>query len=628
MAHDRLVMFRVSQAPQIGPAIIAFCALTAVVASSETLAKPIFEAAPHISSMPKRTAILRRQSVAEDCTVSSCEAAIAAESFVDSIGVNVPIGNARLFDGMLLLLRASGIHHARVGTCKNVMQCVFFKNLEKASIKGTVIEDADATASQLSALLTESGPLAEGSFVEAFEGINEPNNPGMPWYTPQWASHTRSQQKILWDTVKSNPKTADILILGPSICCNYSDQKKLGDLSDHLDAGNMHDYFGAMNPGSIFYTGAYVIDYQRSVQAAVSGLKPIISTETGWGTKGSEPANEVDGIVQQKYVLRGFLEHRLHKVVRVFDFLFVDDPAAGPAYDSYGLIAVSKSGELRPKPSYAALKSLIAALADHGGLGTPGGLSFSISGDAASVDHLLLQRSDGSFDLLLWLELPGWDKKQERPISYPAQKVTINLSTPIASASLSRFDPKGSGMLVRSTLSVVLDKVELDVTDSPEIVHLVPTGMPAIAAVPPSNPGFSLVKNGHSGQCLFVVNASLDPGTAIMQHSCDEVRNQQFTVSKQANGSFLFRDANSRNCMGVSGTTAGSAIQTTDHCASDDASQQFALKLSGDKTYEIVALSSGLCLGVPGQSTVAGAQMQSQTCDGSASQKWTIAYTQ
>ena len=242
--------------------------------------------------------------------------------------------------------------------------------------------------------------------------------------------------------------------------------------------------------------------------------------------------------------------------------------------------------------------------------------------------HLLLQRSDGSFDLLMWLELPDWDKKRDKPITYPPQKVTIDLSTPIASAGVSRFDAKGSGTLSRSALTVAHDKIDLEVTDLPEIVHLVPTGEPATAAVPPTDPGFSLVKNGHSGQCLFVVNASLDPGTAIMQHECAAVRNQQFTVARGADGAYSLRDANSRNCVRTAGTTAGSAIQTADGCASDDAAQQFALKPSGDKTYEVVAKRSGLCLGVPGQSTESGAQMQSQACDGSASQKWAIAHTQ
>lgn len=562
------------------------------------------------------------------CDVTSCEAAEAASRFVDSIGVNVPIDNPRLYDAMLPLLRASGIRHVRVGICTNVVQCAFFRKLEKTGIKGTVIEGADTDAHQISTLLTDDGPLTMGAFVEAIEGINEPNNPGMPWYTPQWASHTRTQQKILWDTVKSNPKTAQVSILGPSICCNYTDQKTLGDLSAFLDYGNMHDYFGVLNPGSIFYTGAYVIDYQRTVQAAVSGAKPMISTETGWGTKGAQPADEVDGLVQQKYILRGFLEHRLHKVERVFDFLFVDDPAAGPAYESFGLIAVSKSGELRPKPIYPALKSLIGALEDHGGAFEPTGLSFSISGDASSVDHLLLQRNDGSFDLLMWLELPNWDKKRDKPVTYPPQKVSLELSTPIASAGVSRFDAKGSGALSKSPLSVEGGKIALEVTDLPEIVHLVPTGEPATAAVPPSNPGYSLVKNGHSGQCLFVVNASLDPGTAIMQHDCAEVRNQQFTIARQANGAYSFRGANSRNCIKAAGTNPGSAIQTADGCAPDDPSQQFTLKPAGGKTYEVVARKSALCLGVPGQSTESGAQMQSQTCDGSASQKWTIAHTQ
>lgn len=593
--------------------LLAFCSLGFVTQSEAFAASPQRQVQQTLKAVP--------------CNVSSCKPAIASSSFIDTIGVNVPISNARLFAGMLPLLRDAGIRHVRVGRCANVVQCSFYRNLEKNGIKGTLIEGATETAEELTASLRSDGPLTEGSFVEAIEGINEPNNPGMPWYTPEWASRTRSQQELLWNTVKSNPKTAQISILGPSICCNYSDQQKLGDLSAFLDAGNMHDYFGVLNPGSIFYTGSYVIDYQRQIQAAVSGSKPMISTETGWGTKGAEPTNEVDAAVQQKYVLRGFLEHRLHGVVRVFDFLFVDDVTAGPAYESYGLVAVSHTGVLQPKPSYAAVKSLIAALADDGPTIVPTGLSFAFAGDAASVDHLLLQRRDGSFDLIVWLELPGWDKKRDRATAFPPQQVAIVFSTPIKSASLTRFDPQGSGALARSGLSVINDRVDLQVTDVPEIVHLEPTGTPAIVAVPPVNPGFSLVRNRHSDQCLFVVNASLDPGTAIMQHACSEVRNQQFTVSRQENGSFSFRDANSRNCMKASGTTAGSAIQTADGCASSDVSQQFTLKPSDDKTYEVTARQSGLCLGVPGQSTMAGAQMQGQVCDGSASQKWSIAHT-
>ena len=562
------------------------------------------------------------------CLASTCEAAVPASTFVDSIGVNVPITNARIFGDLLSLLQASGIRHVRVGICKDVVQCSFFKNLEKAGIRGTVIEDASSTASQLSTLLTNAGPLTEGAFVEALEGINEPNNLGMPWYTAGWVSHTRSQQQVLWNTVKSNPATAHVTVLGPSICCNDTDQAKLGDLSGFLDAGNMHDYFGVMNPGSIYYTGAYVIAHQRGVQAAISGSKPMVSTETGWGTKGSEPADEVNAAVQQKYVLRGFLEHRLHGLARVFDFIFADDPSAGSAFDTYGLVEVSRTGALRPKPSYVAVKNLIAALADHAGPFQATGLSFAISGDGASVDHLLLQKGDGSFDLLIWAELPGWDKSRDRPIAYPPQHVKLELSTPIASADLLAFDPGGTGGLIPSELAVTDDGVSLVVTDTPEIVHLVPTGAPTTVALPPTNPGFSLIRNGNSGQCLFVVNASLDPGTALMQNTCAEVRNQQFTVSRQPDGHVLLRDANSRNCVLAAGVVPGAAIQTAAGCSAADASQAFVLRPVGAKAYNVVASQSGLCVGVPGRSTAAGAQMQVMDCDGSASQTWSIAYTQ
>ena len=546
-----------------------------------------------------------------------------ADLFADSIGFNVPIYWENTFGSMLPLLKNAGIRHARVGLCLDQNQCSFYQQMLQAGIHGTVIIGVNSTSSQIAQALASNGTLAEGAFVEAMEGINEPNNSGLPGYTSNWVANTRSSQQMLWNTVQSSGRAAQVSVLGPSICCNSTDQAKLGDLSSYLTYGNEHVYFGQNNPGALFYTGATVTDFNRQLQVSISGTKPVQTTETGWGSLPSDPATGVGQAVQAKYIVRSFLESFAHGVPRTFDYVFADDPSAGAAYGSYGAVAVTSSGTLTPKPAYFAVANLLSLLQDAGPAFQPTGLSYNLSGNAASVDHLLLQKRDGSFYLALWAEVPGWDPTNQVPKSYPPQVVTINISTPLWGAETYSYDAKGSGSIRRSKLSVVNGTVTVSLSDQATVVHLVPLSTPTTKSVQPANPGFTTLKNANSGQCFYVVNASLSAGSAISQNPCSTMRNEQFTVARQADGFYLLRDNNSRNCLAETGTGAGSAIQTVNACSIADQSQEFSLR-PVSSGYALASRQSNLCIDVPGQSTVTGAQMQVNGCNGAASQTWII----
>lgn len=557
------------------------------------------------------------------CQASTCELAKQADLFVDSLGFNVPIYWEQSFNAMIPLLSYAGIRHARVGLCQNQNQCTFYQNLLKAGIHGTVIIGYNSTATQIAQALAPSGMLAEGAFIEAMEGINEPNNSGMPGYTSNWAANTRSAQRMLWNTVQSSGRAGQVKVLGPSICCNSSDQAALGDLTPYLDYGNQHVYFGQQNPGAIFYTGATVTDFNLQLQTAISGTKPIQTTETGWGSLTSDPATGVSPFMQQRYVVRGFLESFARGIPRTFEYVFADDPSPGAGYGSYGVVSVDAKANLTPKPALYAIANLVSLVKDPGPAFQPTGLSYNLSGDAASVEHLLLQKRDGSFYLILWTELNGWDPAKQAAKSYAPQTVTINISTPLWGAETYSYDTKGSGWTRRSKLSVINNAATVNVSDQATVIRLVPLSTPTTRSVAPANPGFSTIMNANSGLCLFVVNASPSAGTAINQVPCSAGRSQQFTVTHQNDGFYLLRDDNARNCIAESSSGSGAAVRTVAGCSAADQSQEFSLRAVASG-YMIINRQSNLCLDVPGQSMVAGAQMQMNGCSGSRSQVWKI----
>ena len=80
-----------------------------------------------------------------------------------------------------------------------------------------------------------------------------------------------------------------------------------------------------------------------------------------------------------------------------------------------------------PKPQYTAMQSLLQTLSDPSRDFEPRSLPFSLSGETSNVHQLLLQKHDGTFFLLLWLEVPGWDASTQAALNVAPQHLRINL---------------------------------------------------------------------------------------------------------------------------------------------------------------------------------------------------------
>jgi len=124
-----------------------------------------------------------------------------------------------------------------------------------------------------------------------------------------------------------------------------------------------------------------------------------------------------------------------------------------------------------------------------------------------------------------------------------------------------------------------------------------------------------------SGQGLDDPNWSTATGTQLVTWKLNSGTNQNWTFTKQTDGSYTIANAYSKLCMDVEGgaTTAGArVIQWT--CTGNGNQRWTATKTSGG--YTLTNVHSGLLLTTA--STTDGALVTQQADTGSALQQWTI----
>src|SRR5712672_2063632 len=114
-----------------------------------------------------------------------------------------------------------------------------------------------------------------------------------------------------------------------------------------------------------------------------------------------------------------------------------------------------------PRKAAIYLHNLTTILADKGTLAKPGQLDFSIANQPNTVHELLLQHSDGTFQLIVWGErLSGQDR------------VTVHLG--VTRASVRIYDPTTGVEPVQTPTNV--SSLELTLSDHPIVITISPSG--------------------------------------------------------------------------------------------------------------------------------------------------------
>ena len=455
------------------------------------------------------------------------EQAKSADSFVDSIGINThwdypdtPYGSA--YGQVKALLIQSGIRHVR-GDFSRV------QDLAKSGVRTMVgvspghNENGDIhTVERLRDQIKAANAVGAG--IDWVEGPNEPdlfwqkseggdkNGFGAVQYKGQGYPQGESGiiagvvafQKDLYTTLKADPATAKLKVVGPALGKTYGYDTKSpygpGALSDFVDFGCFHPY-----PGGNPFSNPYPYDtlqkyiwhgtqpsanmdearYAFDVYAPPFAPKPMVASETGYSTF-TDGQTEA---VQAKYIPRLFCEYFRQGVVRTYLYEFLDAFDNKSDRDSnFGLVR----HDLTPKPSYGAVRNLIAVLSDKGAPASfaPGALDLTLavspvmgykepgSGQTVNYDrtqyvhHLLLQKAGGDFYLVLWHDISDedGDAHPHRVITPPDMPTTVTLPATIKTATVYRINDSADG----TAMPITNGQIALQVPDRVIVVKLSP----------------------------------------------------------------------------------------------------------------------------------------------------------
>lgn len=418
-----------------------------------------------------------------------------ADGFVDSIGVNLHTAYtdtpyASQFATVKQRLEELGIRHVRDGLeAGRPDQYQRLNELAGAGISSTLIVGSPADGSAgLDALLAAAKGL---SGVAALEGPNEHSTSG----DPEWKPNLIAYQQALYAKAKGDPALAPLPVLAPSIV--GGDHAELGDISAHLDHGNIHPYPGGDPPDKL---GAQIKSGELN-----AGTKPIFATETGYhtalGWHGEHPpATEA---AMATYMPRLFMEYFRWGIVRTFSYELLDewpDPLLAERESNFGLLR----HDLSPKPAFDALRNTIQILADPGAPFAPAELDYTLGEagilfpgpESTGLHKVLLQKRDGSFYLALWRTSSVWDPIARQTLSAPAAPVEVRVSPGLRSAA--QYLPNSSSEPVWSERNPA-QPLTVEVGPEVMILRLVP-GLPEpnqpplqllAAAVPAPPPGIA-----------------------------------------------------------------------------------------------------------------------------------------
>lgn len=405
-------------------------------------------------------------------TTLPTEQAVASSAFVDSVGVVTHLSYTDTpyytqFAQILSALQSSGIRHIRDGyypwaASNPIVQA--HQQLAASGIKCDYVIPYNLSTTPQA--IEQFAPMAGD--MGSLEGSNECDISGE---CGGMGAAGVNNVVAFMPVVYQAGQALGVPVFGPSLTQQAS-YSQAGNISSEMTANNLHIYFGGRNPGSngwgasdsegnSYGSFAWWLD-----QASIDGPgMPSVITETGYvSSETTSTPYTLPDSVEASYAPRTLLLAYKSGIKQTFLYELLDEVSS----PGYGLL----NSDLSPKPAFTAVQNLLSTLSDDGGSFTAGALPYQIVGGDSNVNHLLLQKSDGSYWLVLWLEEPSWDPANVVSIPVAAENIGIQLSGGYTTTTNYQFDSTGNVVLFPQ--STVGGLASLTVTDQVSIVRIVP----------------------------------------------------------------------------------------------------------------------------------------------------------
>lgn len=296
-----------------------------------------------------------------------------------------------------------------------------------------------------------------GDMVVGIVGANEYDNPTFQicdeankckhnWTENNWHKNYRAFQKRLYREVNADPQLSHLpVVLGPM--AHLDNLEKVGNLDGACDKGNDHSYPGAWGLPSR-ESGWGTRRSTRTLNEVVSKVRKVCPgkklwiTETGYEEEIESKRNKyfVSRQAKAKYLPRIYANYfKQGQIEKTFVFELLK--TIGNTRTGFGIL----DPNLKPTPAYYAIRNAIALLEEARWNRSRQAwkypkfktdfLNFTLKGNTKKIEHLLLQKSDGTFYLLLWQEVYVYNNRTMKNIVNANIPLTLQINNKAVDAN-------------------------------------------------------------------------------------------------------------------------------------------------------------------------------------------------
>ena len=386
--------------------------------------------------------------------------AVSAETFDQSIGVNIHLWetgssytNIALVEGALAYLGVTNVRDQLVTWSQTQSE---YTALMALGYKFDFIEEPTLQDIPTFVSAIKNFEATYPGSILAIEGPNEVNLQPVTYNGGSGLINAAEFQQALDSAVRADPALSNIPVYNLTMAyLDATQYGQLGNLSQAANYANSHAYTpDSQTPASGL---SVILPY---AQLDAPGL-PTVITETGFDTNPADAYSGVDQTVQAKLTLDTLMDAFKDGVAQTYLYELFDD-----ASGNWGLF----NADGTPKLAATAVHNLTTILADPGSTSSfiPGSLSYSVPDLPANGNQLLLEKSNGTFDLVVWAEADIWNPTTQSEIVAPTETSTVEFGQ--AEALVQVFDPL-QGTTPIATYSNV-SSIQVSLSDHPLIIQI------------------------------------------------------------------------------------------------------------------------------------------------------------